>query len=118
MCWYSLTICCGLLYSNVVCVVHVFVPVYFLNHLVISVIYDILYTVASLYHHFTKAAVHQNKALCAINVLRLAVEKYREAPTKLTSLHADLAQVAGHGWMELHILCINYEMLALFHLFP
>ena len=57
------------------------------------------HTVASLYHHFTKVAVN-HKALCAINVLRLAIDKYRETPTKLTSLHADLAQVIAEPWMD------------------
>ncbi|XP_065914213.1 COP9 signalosome complex subunit 3-like [Dysidea avara] len=50
-------------------------------------------TFASLYHQFTKVAVKQGKALCAINVLKMAIDKYRTAPTKLTSLHADLVQL-------------------------
>jgi len=50
--------------------------------------------VARLYHQFTKVAVKQGKALCAINVLKIAINKYRSAPSKLTSLHADLAQVS------------------------
>ena len=70
-----------------------------------------MYTVASLYHHFTKVAVQQNKALCAINVLRLAVGKYREAPTKLTSLHADLTQVITSRGGPLS--CIHYQCLKL-----
>jgi len=50
--------------------------------------------VARLYHQFTKVAVKHGKALCAINVLKMAINKYRSAPNKLTSLHADLAQVS------------------------
>jgi len=53
-----------------------------------------LFLVVNLYHQFTKVAVKKGKALCAINVLRMAIDKYRSVPSKLTSLHADLVQVS------------------------